>query len=149
MGLTSLQIVLSAFIEFIFILLRHCVSGMGLGKGQGQDLPMSGEVDDNSLSPEACYDCKINGYSRKGRKRRSTNETGALNAEVTSYLVFLGWDGLGVSIAFYGGSYVNFLCGLNNHEVTIESHRILTMPWFVREIYRKLNCILTWTMLRL
>lgn len=55
--------------------LRHCVSGVGLGKGQGQELSLSGEVDDNSLSPEACYECKINGYPKRGRKRRSTNET--------------------------------------------------------------------------
>lgn len=54
---------------------------MGLGKGQGQELSLSGEVDDNSLSPEACYECKINGYPKRGRKRRSTNET-ANEAEV-------------------------------------------------------------------
>uniref|UniRef100_A0A8C3G947 Fibrillin-1 n=1 Tax=Cyclopterus lumpus TaxID=8103 RepID=A0A8C3G947_CYCLU len=52
----------------------HCVTGLGFtggdsGAGQG------GEVDDNSLSPEACYECKINGYPKKGRKRRSTNST--------------------------------------------------------------------------
>lgn len=61
--------------------LRHCVSGVGLGKGQGQELSLGGEVDDNSLSPEACYECKINGYPKRGRKRRSTNET-ANEAEV-------------------------------------------------------------------
>ena len=38
-------------------------------------------MDDNSLSPEACYECKINGYPKRGRKRRSTNET-ANEAEV-------------------------------------------------------------------
>lgn len=54
---------------------------MGLGRGQGQELSLSGEVDDNSLSPEACYECKINGYPKRGRKRRSTNET-ASEAEV-------------------------------------------------------------------
>ncbi|KAJ6664070.1 hypothetical protein lerEdw1_008285 [Lerista edwardsae] len=59
----------------------HCVSGMGMGRGHGQDLSVSGEVDDNSLSPEACYDCKINGYPKRGRKRRSTNETSSLDAE--------------------------------------------------------------------
>lgn len=32
-------------------------------------------MDDNSLSPEACYECKINGYPKKGRKRRSSNST--------------------------------------------------------------------------
>lgn len=69
---------------------RHCVSGLGLGRGHGQDLSASSEVDDNSLSPEACYDCKINGYPKRGRKRRSTNETDALDAEVTYPLAFLG-----------------------------------------------------------
>lgn len=59
---------------------------MGLGKGQAQELPVSGEVDDNSLSPEACYECKINGYHKRGRKRRSTNETIADEAEVTDLL---------------------------------------------------------------
>ncbi|XP_069561799.1 fibrillin-1 [Brachyistius frenatus] len=52
----------------------HCVTGMGFTSGVsigGQ----GGEVDDNSLSPEACYECKINGYPKKGRKRRSTNST--------------------------------------------------------------------------
>lgn len=79
------------FLSFPF--LRHCVSGMGLGKGHGQDLSASSEVDDNSLSPEACYDCKINGYPKRGRKRRSTNETDALDAEVTYHSPFLGWVG--------------------------------------------------------
>jgi len=57
---------------------------VGLGKGQGQELSLSGEVDDNSLSPEACYECKINGYPKRGRKRRSTNET-ANEAEVSDW----------------------------------------------------------------
>lgn len=38
----------------------HCVSGIGMGRG-GSEPPASGEMDDNSL-PEACYECKINGY---------------------------------------------------------------------------------------
>lgn len=49
---------------------------MGFGGGGssfGQEDISQG--DDNSLSPEACYECKINGYPRKGRKRRSTNST--------------------------------------------------------------------------
>uniref|UniRef100_A0A8C5WEI4 Fibrillin 1 n=1 Tax=Leptobrachium leishanense TaxID=445787 RepID=A0A8C5WEI4_9ANUR len=49
----------------------HCVTGAGFSRGQ--DPAVSGEIDDNSLSPEACYDCKINGYPKRGRKRRSTN----------------------------------------------------------------------------
>lgn len=53
---------------------RHCVTGLGFGSssaGPGQE----GEADDNSLSPEACYECKINGYPKKGRTRRSANST--------------------------------------------------------------------------
>ena len=52
----------------------HCVSGMGFNKGQY--LPLDAEVDEeNALSPEACYECKINGYSKKdGRQKRSVLE---------------------------------------------------------------------------
>lgn len=46
-------------------------SNGGSSAGQGGQ----GEEDENSLSPEACYECKINGYPKKGRKRRSTNST--------------------------------------------------------------------------
>lgn len=60
---------------------RHCVSGMGMGRGSPEP-PASSEMDDNSLSPEACYECKINGYPKRGRKRRSANETDASNIEV-------------------------------------------------------------------
>lgn len=52
----------------------HCVSGLGFGSGSSS-AGQGGEVDDNSLSPEACYECKINGYPKKGRRRRSTNST--------------------------------------------------------------------------
>lgn len=65
---------------------RHCVSGMGMGRGNPEP-PVSGEMDDNSLSPEACYECKINGYPKRGRKRRSTNETDASNIEVSQKVV--------------------------------------------------------------
>lgn len=53
----------------------HCVSGMGFNKGQY--LPVDGDADEeNALSPEACYECKINGYPKKdSRKKRSLNET--------------------------------------------------------------------------
>lgn len=52
----------------------HCVSGMGFNKGQY--LSLDAEVDEeNALSPEACYECKINGYSKKdGRQKRSVGE---------------------------------------------------------------------------
>ncbi|KAA8595911.1 hypothetical protein FQN60_011202 [Etheostoma spectabile] len=52
----------------------HCVTGLGFTSG-GSSVEQGGEVDDNSLSPEACYECKVNGYPKKGRKRRSTNST--------------------------------------------------------------------------
>uniref|UniRef100_G1N7G6 Fibrillin-2 n=1 Tax=Meleagris gallopavo TaxID=9103 RepID=G1N7G6_MELGA len=53
----------------------HCVSGMGFNKGQY--LPVDGDADEeNALSPDACYECKINGYPKKdNRKKRSLNET--------------------------------------------------------------------------
>ncbi|XP_074237990.1 fibrillin-2 isoform X4 [Saimiri boliviensis] len=52
----------------------HCVSGMGFNKGQY--LSLDTEVDEeNALSPEACYECKINGYSKKdSRQKRSVHE---------------------------------------------------------------------------
>ncbi|KAM9367882.1 fibrillin-2 [Phaethornis superciliosus] len=53
----------------------HCVSGMGFNRGQY--LPLDGDADEkNALSPEACYECKVNGYSKKdSRKKRSANTT--------------------------------------------------------------------------
>uniref|UniRef100_A0A3P9NTP2 Fibrillin-1 n=1 Tax=Poecilia reticulata TaxID=8081 RepID=A0A3P9NTP2_POERE len=58
----------------------HCVTGLGFTSGSvsgGQ----GGEEDDNSLSPEACYECKINGYPKKGRKRRSKKESASAQHE--------------------------------------------------------------------
>ncbi|XP_006831741.1 PREDICTED: fibrillin-1 [Chrysochloris asiatica] len=73
----------------------HCVSGMGMGRG-GPEPPASSEMDDNSLSPEACYECKINGYPKRGRKRRSTNETEASNIEeqpeIDANVSLASWD---------------------------------------------------------
>ena len=47
-------------------------------------MPHAGEErveEDNALSPEACYECKINGHSKRGtRRRRDAN--GTLAAEV-------------------------------------------------------------------
>lgn len=59
----------------MFFFNSHCVSGMGFNKGQY--LPLDGDADEeNALSPEACYECKINGYSKKdNRKKRSANDT--------------------------------------------------------------------------
>lgn len=70
------------------------MSGAGLSKDD--ELPLSGEVDDNALSPEGCYDCKINGYPKRGRKRRSTNETASDDAEdqpeLERVLSLASWD---------------------------------------------------------
>ncbi|XP_006007076.2 fibrillin-2 [Latimeria chalumnae] len=59
----------------------HCVSGMGFNKGQ-QPFPGADFEEENALSPEACYECKINGYSKKdGRRKRSINETHSVEFE--------------------------------------------------------------------
>lgn len=48
----------------------------GLGFGKGGYIPSPIEEDEESiLSPENCYECKINGYPKRGRQRRSANET--------------------------------------------------------------------------
>ena len=45
---------------------RHCVSGLGFSPGP-QDAP----DEEEPLSPEACYECKINGQPPRDRPRRS------------------------------------------------------------------------------
>ncbi|XP_074783839.1 fibrillin-2-like [Athene noctua] len=52
----------------------HCISGLGFGKGSYLPAPQE-EDEDNLLSPETCYECKINGYPKRGRQRRSVNGT--------------------------------------------------------------------------
>lgn len=47
----------------------HCISGSGFSSQLGSE----GEEDD-SLSPEACYECKINGGGKNGRHKRNANE---------------------------------------------------------------------------
>lgn len=56
-----------------------------MGFNKGQYLPLDGDVDEeNALSPEACYECKLNGYSKKNsRRKRSVNDTQP--AEVSEY----------------------------------------------------------------
>lgn len=55
----------------------HCMTGSGF---PGQFV--EGDDDDDSLSPEACYECKINGGGggKKGRHKRNADENG-LNQE--------------------------------------------------------------------
>lgn len=48
--------------------LRHCISSPGFSSGS-QATPDEEEL----LSPEACYECKINGLSPQDRPRRSTH----------------------------------------------------------------------------
>ncbi|XP_002931771.2 fibrillin-2 [Xenopus tropicalis] len=63
----------------------HCVSGIGFNRGQY--LPVGKEnSEDNALSPEGCYECQLNGYTKKtGRMRRNAKnpelERGANNTE--------------------------------------------------------------------
>ncbi|KAL8177494.1 UNVERIFIED_CONTAM: Fibrillin-2 [Gekko kuhli] len=52
----------------------HCVSGLGFGKEAYLPAPLE-EDEENLLSPEACYECKVNGYPKRGRHRRSINGT--------------------------------------------------------------------------
>ncbi|XP_077573619.1 fibrillin-2-like [Stigmatopora nigra] len=47
----------------------HCISGSGFPSQLGSE----GD-DDDSLSPEACYECKINGGGKNGRHKRNAKE---------------------------------------------------------------------------
>lgn len=64
-----------------FFYCRYCVFGMGMGRG-GIELFFSSEMDDNLFFSEVCYECKINGYFKRGRKRRSINEIDVFNIKV-------------------------------------------------------------------
>lgn len=74
---TSVPRVVSHFTKMNFLSARtelcvsprsHCITGSGFpGQfGEGED--------DDSLSPEACYECKINGGGKNGRQRRNADE---------------------------------------------------------------------------
>eukprot|EP00062_Callorhinchus_milii_P025872 gi/632987335/ref/XP_007910735.1/ PREDICTED: bone morphogenetic protein 1-like [Callorhinchus milii] len=52
----------------------HCVSGVGFSKGQLLPGQGQGATEDNALSPELCYECKINGFPKQGRARRDTEK---------------------------------------------------------------------------
>ncbi|XP_063820322.1 fibrillin-2 [Pseudophryne corroboree] len=53
----------------------HCVSGMGFNRGQYLATARE-DNEENELSPETCYECKVNGYPKKtGRAKRSSNNT--------------------------------------------------------------------------
>ncbi|PIO35813.1 hypothetical protein AB205_0174470 [Aquarana catesbeiana] len=62
----------------------HCVSSIGFNRGQYLSAAID-ESEENALSPEACYECKINGYPKKsGRSKRSSNDTQPLMDEKIS-----------------------------------------------------------------
>ncbi|XP_053784301.1 fibrillin-1 isoform X2 [Desmodus rotundus] len=88
----------------------HCVSGMGMGRG-GPEPPVSGEMDDNSLSPESCYECKINGYPKRGRKRRSANGTDAVDMEdhpeIEANVSLASWDAEKTAVFSFNVSHVS------------------------------------------
>lgn len=71
----------------------------------------SGEIDDNSLSPEACYDCKINGYPKRGRKRRSANDTASSDNEeqlqLEAPVSLASWDSEKTAILSFNVSHLN------------------------------------------
>lgn len=46
----------------------HCMTGSGFTG------PFVESNDEDSLSPEACYECKINGGGKSGRHKRNTDE---------------------------------------------------------------------------
>lgn len=46
----------------------HCMTGSGFTG------PFVEGNDEDSLSPEACYECKINGGGKNGRHKRNTGE---------------------------------------------------------------------------
>lgn len=49
----------------------HCITGVGF---QGQ-FGSEGEEEEEALSPEACYECKINGdHGKRGRHRRNAGD---------------------------------------------------------------------------
>lgn len=72
--LENSRVTMKSNINLHLVANSHCVSGMGFNKGQY--LSMDSEVEEeNALSPEACYECKINGYSKKdNRQKRSVHE---------------------------------------------------------------------------
>ena len=76
---------------------------MGFTSG-GPGVAQGGEDDENSLSPEACYECKINGYPKKGRKRRSTNSTQEDPLEDMQVICLYAWLKLTLmsSVLFHG-----------------------------------------------
>ncbi|XP_066459257.1 fibrillin-2 [Eleutherodactylus coqui] len=62
----------------------HCVSSLAFNRGQYLS-PAREEREDNALSPETCYECKINGSPKKnGRSKRSTNDTDSVMNEDVS-----------------------------------------------------------------
>lgn len=51
---------------------RHCVSGLGFGKGQLGSVSAASTAEDNRLAPEDCYDCSVNSPHKKGIWKRHT-----------------------------------------------------------------------------
>lgn len=50
---------------------RHCVSGLGFGKGQMGFVSAAGR-ENNRLSSEDCFDCNVNGPHKRGIQKRDT-----------------------------------------------------------------------------
>uniref|UniRef100_A0A803VCW3 Fibrillin 3 n=1 Tax=Ficedula albicollis TaxID=59894 RepID=A0A803VCW3_FICAL len=73
-GDISVSLVFMALSSLCSPATSHCISGLGFGKGPYLPAPQE-EDEENLLSPETCYECKINGYPKRGRQRRSANGT--------------------------------------------------------------------------
>uniref|UniRef100_A0A5F8GBW2 Fibrillin 3 n=1 Tax=Monodelphis domestica TaxID=13616 RepID=A0A5F8GBW2_MONDO len=56
----------------------HCISGLGFDKNSYLPTLSEEEDEENLLSPDTCYECKINGYSQRSRQRRHINGTQSL-----------------------------------------------------------------------
>uniref|UniRef100_A0A4W3HSE0 Fibrillin-2 n=1 Tax=Callorhinchus milii TaxID=7868 RepID=A0A4W3HSE0_CALMI len=63
----------------------HCVSGMGFNKGQ--HLPFGGDTDDeNLLSHETCYECKINGRAKRSVNGSETEQV--TTSRINSFMIY-------------------------------------------------------------
>jgi len=108
----------------------HCVSGVGLGSSP---LTPDTDGDDNALSPETCYECKINGYPKRGRKRRGLNETEEHQQHIQVYLQLCIWQTSLSTVtcsALHTIHYLSACVGCHLCHFEIQGKRWLAGIWF-------------------